>query len=121
MFIWFSSNNGRPGFGCCSWMLFLLPLSLCLMSSGSDSGIFMMILLLAVLAAIFVLPQMRQMRRVAVPDMVIPEKRKRDDDLDNDYLDKPKRLGDGYVLTDDGEVIPSDEDINRHGNFSGGV
>jgi hypothetical protein len=112
MFIWFSSNNGRPGFGCCSGIMLLLPLSLCIMSTGSDYGMLMTLMVLSLLAAMFVLPQMT---RMAAP--VITEKRKNDEYL---YPEKPKRLETGYVLTDDGEVVPSDENINRYGNFDGG-
>ncbi len=108
MFIWFSSGNGRPGIGCCGGTLLLLPLSLFFMST-SDGGLFFLVIFLAAMAVMFILPQMN---RTVVPDTEV--KRKNDD-----LFEKPKR--EEYVLTDDGEIIPSDEDIARYGNFDNGA
>lgn len=108
MFIWFSSGSGRPGIGCCGGTLLLLPLSLFFMST-SNNGMLFLIVFLALMAAMFILPQMN---RTGVPD---DEVKRKNDDL----FDKPKR-GE-YILSDDGEIVPSDEDIARFGNYDSGA
>ena len=109
MFIWFSSGNGRPGIGCCGGTLLLLPLSLFFMSTGSNNGVVFLLVAAVIMAAMFILPQMN---RTGVPD---DEVKRKNDDL----FEKPKR--EEYVLTDDGEIIPSDEDIARYGNYDNGA
>ena len=101
MFVWFSSNNGRPNVGCCGGTLLLLPLSFLTFFGGfGDSGFLLMLLIVGVLAVMFVLPRFTSATESG-------GKRKNDElygDYD-EYNEKPKRDEEQYILTDDGEII----------------
>jgi hypothetical protein len=104
MFFWFSSNGGRPSIGCCGGILLLLPLSFLTLFGGfGGGGLLLMLIVIAVLAALYVLP-----RFTGAADSA--EKLKNDELYD--YEEKPKRSGERYALTDDGEIIETSDNDN---------
>lgn len=84
MFIWFSQNNGRSRWGCCGGFL-ILPLGLLTLFSGFDNRLLVLLVIGLVLAAVFVLPQLRETQADG-------EKAKNDSDGEALFGDeKPKR------------------------------
>ncbi len=101
MFFWFSSGSGKSNIGCCGGSLLLLPIGFMTFFGGfGNNGLLLMLVVAAVLAGLFVLPRFREGGG---------EKLKNDELYDMDEA-KPKRDDERYILTDDGEIIESNDD-----------
>lgn len=111
MFVWWSSGNNGPKIGCCGGLIFL-PFAFLTMFGGfgfgGDGFTLMLFALVALAALFFILPRM-----MGAPVMG-DEKRKNDAYDDYVEYEKPKRDGERYILTDDGEIldVTDEEDAN---------
>lgn len=108
MFVWWSNGSGGSKIGCCGGLLFL-PLGLMLFTGDMGGGSWLIWLAVAVAVALFVLPQFTRSAEGGY------EKRKNETYGDYDaYGEKPKREGDRYILTDDGEIMEADDDTSLY-------